>query len=355
VPTPATHPPIDHQTVLGPTPATAGFDATILTVGAYLARWLQHAKARVRPTTYDGYHAIVRCHTQPLSNLSLSELHPLHLQQLYTDLQHPTPPAKPLSAGSVLNVHLLLTQALGQAVRWQILDRNPAHGAQPPRPQRPAHTVADPQQLHHILQLLEEHPLELPYAIAIATGMRRGELLALRWHDLTPDYTTAHIQQTLQATRSGGLIYQPPKTHRSQRAVALPAFLTPRLETHRAEQAARREAAGDSWHDHDLINDNGDGQPINPDTLSSAWRRFRHQHQLPPLRFHDLRHSHATLMLIQGIHPKIVSERLGHASINITLDTYTHILPTLQHQAANAFDQLFPTGAGTGTDARPSA
>jgi integrase len=330
------------QTIVPHNPAKV-LDLGGLTVGAYLNRWLAHAHARVRTSTYEGYRSLLRCHAQPhLGHHPLAELHPLHLQQLYSDLLQPDPPKKPLSAGSVLNLHLLLTQAFGQAVRWQLLPTNPAAGAQPPRPQRPTNHVGDPPLLHTILDKLANHPLELPVAIAIATGMRRGEILALRWHDLTPNYSTAHIQQTLQPT-TNGLIFQQPKTHRSRRAIALPTFLQQRLHTHRQHQQQRQQTLGPAWDPHDLIVDRGDGKPLNPDTLSSGWRRFLRQNKLPPLRFHDLRHSHATLMLLQGVHPKIVSERLGHASIGITLDLYTHVLPSLQHEAVNAIDDLFPT------------
>ena len=175
--------------------------------------------------------------------------------------------------------------------------------------------------------------------------MRRGEILALRWSDLTPDLQHAHIQQTLQPT-SSGLQYQHPKTHRSRRAITLPATLGRLLEHHRAEQNLRRDQLATRWQHTNLIVDRGNGEPLHPDSLSSAWRRFIKHHQLPALRFHDLRHSHATLMLLEGIHPKIVSERLGHSSINITLDLYSHILPTMQNEAADAIDRVFTSVAG---------
>jgi integrase len=321
--------------------ALGSVELTDLTVGVYLERWLAHARSRVRVSTYEGYRSLVRCHAGPrLGNRLLVELHPLDLQQLYGDLLDPEPPARPLSAGTVLNLHLLLTQAFGQATRWQLLSVNPAAGAQPPRPRRPANQVGDPALLQLILDRLAGHPLELPVAIAIATGMRRGEILGLRWQDVTADYATAHIQQTLQPT-ANGLVVQPPKTHRSRRAIALPTFLQSRLRVHRSGQQRRQREAGSGWTALDLVVERGDGRPLNPDTLSSGWRRFLCQHKLPQLRFHDLRHSHATLMLLQGVHPKIVSERLGHASIGITLDTYTHVLPSLQQEAVSAFDDLF--------------
>jgi integrase len=174
--------------------------------------------------------------------------------------------------------------------------------------------------------------------------MRRGEILALRRADLTSDLTALRVQRTLQPTRRG-LVFEEPKTARSRRTVLLPAFLRPYLERQLAAQAARRAAATD-WQEQGLLIDRGDGRPLNPDTLSAGWARHLRRQQLPPVRFHDLRHAHATLMLAQGVHPKIVSERLGHASIGITLDTYSHVLPTLQQEAAAAFDALFPGEPG---------
>jgi integrase len=314
-----------------------------LTTGAYLERWLSHAHARVRLKTYEGYETLLRCHAQSaLGRIPLAKLHPLDLQELYAHLLRGDEQRRPLAAGTVLNLHLVLSQALGQAVRWQLLASNPATGAQPPRPRRRAHTAADPATITVLLTGLRGHPLELPAALAIATGARRGELLALRWRDLTDDYRHARIERTLQPT-SDGLIYELPKTARSRRNLALPAFVNPYLQAQRRDQHRRQAKLGASWHNHDLIIDRGDGRPLNPDTLSTGWSRVIRQRKLPKLRFHDLRHSHATLMLVQGVHPKIVSERLGHASIGITLDTYTHVLPSLQQQAADAFDDLFPT------------
>jgi integrase len=124
--------------------------------------------------------------------------------------------------------------------------------------------------------------------------------------------------------------------------VLLPAFLHPYLRRYKDTQTERRDATGERWVETDLVLDRGDGRPWNPDTLSTRWAAFLRAHGLPRVRFHDLRHAHATLMLTQGVHPKIVSERLGHASIGITLDTYSHVLPSLQAQAVDAFDALFP-------------
>jgi integrase len=314
--------------------------AARLTVAAYLRDWLAHCRNRVRTVTYEGYDTMLERHAIPaLGGLSLDQVTPLTIQTLYNNLLTPRGERPGLATGTVLNLHLVLNQAFAQAVRWQLLTINPVAGAQPPRPRRsPRHQVDQPL-LKQLLDAVAGTWLELPAAIAAATGMRRGEILALRWNDLDPDLSVIRVLRTLQPTREG-LTYEPPKTARSKRNITLPAFLTPYLERQRQDQQQR---LADDWSADTHVIDRGDGQPRNPDSLSSGWSRTLRNKGLPQIRFHDLRHAHATLMLVQGVHPKIVSERLGHASIGITLDTYSHVLPSLQHQAAHAFDTLFGT------------
>ncbi len=308
-----------------------------LSVNHYLQEWLAHSRGRVRATTYQGYESLIRCYASPaLGEVPLTELSPLDIQRLYSSL---LVPERHLSSGTVLNLHLVLTQALGQAVRWGILSSNPAKGAQPPRPVRPEPVVVDTALASRIVEALQGSAVELPGMIAIATGMRRGEILALRWADLEPDRTHAQVRRTLHTT-GRGLQFSEPKTRRSRRSVALPRMLRPCLARHRLDAEARRSNDG-TWQDLDLVIDRGDGGPLNPGTLSSRWRLFLRRSGLPHVRFHDLRHAHATLMLLQGVHPKVVSERLGHASVGITLDLYSHVLPSMQQDAVRAFDELF--------------
>jgi integrase len=306
----------------------------------YLEDWLAHVRGRVRARTFQGYEGLIRLYALPaLGDLPLRDVGPLDLQALYSYLLNEREPT--IAAGTVLNLHLVLTQAFGQAVKWGLLDRSPAAGAQPPRPRRPEPVAVDANLATRMLAAAEGHPIEVPLAIALATGMRRGEILGLRWGDLDPDLTVAHVRRSLQSLAPEA-VFEEPKTRRSRRAVALPAFLRPYLDRQRVDQGRRREVLGDRWVDADLIVDAGDGSAVNPANLSAAWPKFLRRAGLPHVRFHDLRHAHATLMLMQGVHPKIVSERLGHASIGITLDTYSHVLPGMQAEAAEAFDRLFP-------------
>jgi integrase len=314
------------------------------TVGAYLADWLAHVRTRVRPTTYEGYEVLIRLHIAPsLGSVLLTDLSPLDVQRLYGRLLAPDGP-RALSAGTVLNAHLVLTQALGQAVRWGLVAANPAAGAQPPRPRRAELHSVDSDLAARILAAATGSEIELAVALAIGTGMRRGEILALRWADVDEPRETAYVRRNLQPT-ADGLVFGEPKTRRARRAVALPRFLEPFFERQARSQERRRRLASEFWQDLDLIVDGGLGGPINPDTFSSAWRRLVKKHGFPHVRFHDLRHAHATLMLLKGVHPKIVSERLGHASIGITLDTYSHVLPSMQAEAAEGADELFSAQA----------
>lgn len=319
------------------TSALALEETEAYSVSEYLLEWLSHTRARVRITTYEGYEGLIRIHAIPsLGELPLSSLSPLHLQRLYARLLLPE---GCLSSGSVLNLHLVLSQALGQAVRWGLIEHNPARGASPPRPERPEPRVLDPSLAEQILSLLPGTLVESPAAIALATGMRRGEILALRWSDLDSGLTVAQVRRTLHPTQAG-LSFSEPKTRRSRRAVALPSMLRPYLNRARSDQQARRTTCP-SWKELDLVIDRGDGGPLNPDTLSSRWRKFLLRNKLPHVRFHDLRHAHATFMLLKGVHPKVVSERLGHASVGTTLDIYSHVIPTMQTEAVRAFDELF--------------
>lgn len=206
-----------------------------LTVGAFLSQWLAHVGSRVRPTTLAGYESLVRINAVPLlGDLALGDLHPLDLQGLYAGMLE-----RGVSAGTVLNMHLVLTNAFGQAERWGLLARNPAAGAQPPRPERPEPASIDPSLAARLLEQTIGTRFELPVALALATGMRRGEILALRWSDLDPQLTVAHVRRSLQATREG-LRFAAPKTRRSRRAVQLPTFVRPQLERERDRQAEVR-------------------------------------------------------------------------------------------------------------------
>lgn len=240
----------------------------------------------------------------------------------------------------MLRYHQVLHAALHQAVRWQLLARNPVDGVEPPRYIRRELAAIDPTTVATIFEAADRTPIGAFIRMAVLTGMRRGELLGLRWRDVDLDAGMLHVQQTAQRLTGQSTVYRQPKTRLSRRSIALSPVTVTLLRRHRRQQLEQRLAAAGAYQDADLIFGTVLGTPMDPGNLQREWMRLRRELKLPALRLHDLRHAHATLLLQQGVHPKVVSERLGRASIAITLDTYSHVLPGLQVSAAAALDTL---------------
>jgi integrase len=217
-------------------------------------------------------------------------------------------------------------------VRWLLVARNIAEAVEPPRPAHRKMRALDEGQTAAVLGALRSTPLALPVLLAVTTGMRRGEILGLRWQDVDLDGGVVTVQQALEETRAG-VRWKQPKTARGRRLVTLPTVAVEALRRYREQ----RELAGPT-RPEGLAVTCGDGHPWRPDEFTRAFARAVRRAGLGPMRFHDLRHTHATLLLRQGVHPKIVSERLGHSTVGITLDTYSHVLPGMQEEAARKLD-----------------
>lgn len=318
-----------------------------LTTAEFLERWLDASRSRVGPRTWERYAQLLRLHVVPvLGSIPLGKLRPLHLERVYSKML-----AKGLAARTVLHAHRVLHAALRQAVRWQLAPRNIAEAVTPPRPVARDVEALDPAQAMRLIESVRGTWLEVPVVLALGTGMRRGEVLGLRWKDVDLSAGRARIAQTLQATQEG-LRFLPPKTHRSKRSVSLPAFVVEMLRRHRKGQNERRLLVGKSWHDNDLVIDRGTGEPMPPHALSQQFRTVSRRAGLD-INFHGLRHAHASLMLAGGVHLKVVSERLGHSAIGITADLYSHVSPTIHEEAAATLHELLsprsgkaPTGTG---------
>jgi integrase len=236
---------------------------------------------------------------------------------------------------------LLLRRALGQAERWNVIPRNPAALVDPPRAERSEVDPLGPEEIDQLLAAAQGDPLEALYVLAVTTGLRQGELLGLRWQDVDLGAGSLAVRQQVQRT-PGGWAFTEPKTAGSRRVVRLPRIAVDAVSRHRVDQVERRLAHGLDWTDHDLVFPNSRGAPIERQNLARrSFKPLLARAGLPPIRFHDLRHTAATLLLAKGVHSKVVQERLGHSSIGVTMDVYSHVLPSIQNEAVDALDRHF--------------
>jgi integrase len=307
----------------------------------YLEEWLKsYVWTNLSPRTAEGYESIVRCHLIPvLGNIPLMQLRPEHLQRYYSEKlavgRHDRKGA--LSQTTVSHHHTCIHRALKMALRWGLISRNPADAVVPPRPQRSEmHTMTE-DEINTFLEAAKKTPYYLLFYLALFTGMRRSELLALRWCDVDLLLCQAHVTRSLHRLRTGEIIFRNPKTAKARRMVSLPPSSAFLLQEHKDRQETQ---SGMLLKEDDLIFSDHEGKPLLPDTISHAWAKLVKRTGLSHIRFHDARHTHASLLLKQSVHPKIVQERLGHATISTTLDLYSHVSPGLQEAAAIGFDRL---------------
>jgi len=307
-----------------------------LTLSEYLEGWLVTAKAGLRPTSFGGYSRDVANICTKLGAVRLSKLTPLQIERAYADLMvDGGVSGRPLSAKTVGNIHAVLRRALGDAERLGVVTRNVARMARPPASRRPETVTWTADQLGEFLRFVDGDRMRAAFYLLATTGMRRGEVFGLRWSDVDLDGGWLSVEQTI-TTVDDRLIIGPVKTAKSRRRIALDPATVSALRRHRVLQAEERLAAGELWVEGDLVVRSEDGHPMHPDRFTRTFKRRVAASGLPELRGpHSLRHTWATLALEAGVHPKVVSERLGHATIAITLDTYSHVVPSLDADAAN--------------------
>ncbi len=320
-----------------------------VTVAEYLGRWIEHVATRTSDKTQERYEEIVRLALVPyLGRIKLSKLRPIDIQGFYTEALKSGRIKREggLSARTVLHYHRILSQSLKQAVKWQLLTRNPADAVDPPKPERQEMIALDEDQTAILIEKTMNSSLYMPVLLALTTGMRRGEVLALRWCDVDLNRATLSVTQTLEKTRKGGLRFKQPKTQKSRRSISLPSIMVDALKKHRVEQAELYLKIGQGWDEVGLVCTKLAGEPIDPNTLTGGFANLVRKTNIPKVRFHDLRHTHATQLLREGIHPKVAQERLGHTSISVTLDLYSHVMPGMQEDAASKVDIALKTALG---------
>jgi integrase len=313
------------------------FDAGSLTVGDYLDRWLSNSvKDTVRERTYERYEEIIRLHVKPaLGRLKLKALTPAHVQDFYRDRLD-----NGLSPATVQKIHASLHKALSQAVSWSLVPRNAGEAVRAPRPAPKEMRPLSPDEARRLLETAAGDRLEALYVLAIHTGMRQGELLGLKWENVDLAANAIRVRHTLLRTK-GRVILGEPKTKKSHRTVRLTGAASRALEEHLERQLKVMERLEDLYRDQGLVFTTEVGTHINPSNLRKrSFAPLLHKAGLPRLRFHDLRHTCATLLLSKNIHPKYVQELLGHATVSITLDTYSHVLPGMGNQVADAMEDV---------------
>lgn len=276
--------------------------------------------------------------------MKMDQLKPIHIQQYYSNrlTEGRLDGRGGLSARSVLHHHRLLHKALEDAVKWQIIAINPVKAVNAPKPEKKKFNVLSKEYVHLLLENVKDHQYYAPIFLGINTGMRRGEILGIRWEDIDFDNYLISVNQTIQRQKGKGIVFKPTtKTDGSRRTVAISDSVVFMLKKQLNKQKRNRLKHGILYQDHNLVFAQEDGSPMDPDGLSREFGRIiKRIEELPHVRFHDLRHSHATLLLQQGEHAKIISERLGHSSIQITMDTYSHVMPNMQKAAAKKFDDF---------------
>jgi integrase len=311
----------------------------------YLESWLTWKRSRVSDRTWERYASLLRGSVIPkLGRLHLQDLTPQHLDEFYAAcLRDEAGQRKKsrLSPTTVHHRHVALKMALRRAVELGTLVRNPADFTSPPRPDRPQMRVLNETEVGLLLKALEGTPAELVGFLALMTGARLGELLALRWCDLDLDTQVMYVRQTLVEHLGGAhggtwYSFKEPKSGKG-RPVDLDAGTVARLKAHRAAQSATRLRLSLAWTDLDLVITNAVGEPVRPSTASAQFRVVAQSLSFDRLRFHDTRHTHATILLKTGVPPHVVSKRLGHASVAFTLQVYSWVLPGQQREAAEGF------------------
>jgi len=311
------------------------------TVATFLDRWLEEVvRPTVRPRTHHSYAQLVRVHIAPaIGRHQLTTLAPQHVQTMMNDKL-----AAGLSPRTVQYLRAVLRRALGQALKWGLVARNVATLVDPPRSVRHEIAFLTPAQARTFLDVVRGDRQEALYRVALSLGLRQGEALGLRWQDVDLDDRTLRVRVALQ--RIGGkLVLTEPKTRQSRRSIPMPGSVVAALREHRDRQTFERATAGDRWQDWGLVFPTPTGTPVDARNAVRHFKAALVRAGLPPMRWHDLRHSCASLQLAQGIAPRVVMETLGHSQIGITMNTYSHVIPEMQRQAADLMDDLL---SGTG-------
>lgn len=307
------------------------------TMAVYLRHWLDsYCASHLAPNTISGYRVNIEKHIIPyIGPIPLNRLQPKDIQGLYTRLLQGR-----LSGTSVRYVHNNLHKALNAAVKAQLIPRNPADLVDPPKVDRYEAQTLTPDQSVILVNACAGTELYLPVLLALTLGLRRGEALGLQWVDVDLTAKTVTVRHSASFPK-GGFVLGTTKTKNSRRTLMTPEILEAALKSALTKQTEEAQRFGSGYNAHNLVCCRPDGSPLTSNALQHQFRELLGKLGLPPIRFHDLRHTNATLMLRNAVPAKIVSAMLGHSSIGITLDTYSHVMTEMQSGAVSVMDGLF--------------
>jgi len=311
-------------------------EAGRVTVEQFLTRWLEDtAKAKLRPKTLASYAQMARLHILPgLGRIPLQRLAPQHVQAWLSDRQKAG-----LSPRTCEYARAILRSALAQALRWGVVSRNVAALVEPPRTVRHEIQPLQPADARRLIEVAQTDRLSALFTVAIALGLRQGEMLGLQWDAVDLQAGALHVRKSLQRIDGKWELVEP-KSSRSRRTVAMPDVVVAALKAHRVAQLQERLLAGSKWLESGFVFTSRAGTPIEPSNLTKAFQRLLKKAELGHVRFHDLRHTAATFLLAQGVDPRTIMETLGHSQISLTLNTYAHVLPSLQRDAAERMNRM---------------
>jgi len=314
-----------------------------ITVAQFLDRWLDHIKSQVTPKSHERYSGLVKKNIAPaLGAVLLAKLRPVNIGEAYAvALKDGRKDGRSggLAPRTVGHMHRVLKQALSQAVKWELLMRNPADAVDPPKVEWKPVSTYDLSETARILEAVRGKTIFMPALLAVMCGLRRGEICALRWRNADLDGAQLSVVESVEQTKSG-LRFKSPKSGKGRKVALLP-IVVDELRARRARLAQELLKLGKRISDDDFVVSHPDGSMLPPIHVSQQWGFAIAKTGLARLRFHDLRHAHATHLLAMGVHPKVASERLGHSRVGITLDLYSHVIPGMQEDAAADLDRAF--------------
>lgn len=302
-----------------------------MTVEEYMNYWYEtFCIQELSPTTYESYRRnLDKYILKELGKIKLKDLLPLHLQTFYNNCLKIG-----LSKKTITYLHRIIHSALNKAVMWQLLSRNVSDNVKPPKPDKYNANVLNAKQISKLIAVVKLTYIYIPVMIAIATGMRRGEILALTWTNIDLKKKEIYVKNAIYPTENG-LVVLPPKTDNSERTIAIPRRLVRILKKHRKRHKKLKKVLGNAYIDSDYVCVNDEGKLISPSSLNHKFKDILEKNNLPSVRIHDLRHSHASLLLYKGASQKAISARLGHSTIQITMDLYTHLYNSVNRKVAN--------------------